>query len=219
MPSERTDALLLAHLVAEHQQEVPAEEPPREDLNHPMTTFLNLLQTKSTFRSPPIPSLEKSKPIAQDVLDRLYSRFGNNNFMIHSHLTSVGCGVFPLASRLFNHSCSPNAVVAYAFGRDAVEMHVRSIGDIKTGDEVVIDVFALRLADYTPQITIPYFDPALPFKTRQEICNNLYGFQADVKVVQFKLVSTKLRAQLNLTYRSLKLYQRLPRRSANWPWP
>lgn len=143
LPSERTDALLLAHLVAEHQPEVPAEIPPREDLNHSMTTFFNLLQTKATSRCPPIPILEKSKRITQDVLDHLYSRFGNNNFMVHSHLTSVGCGVFPLASRLFNHSCSPNAVVAYSFGRCGIEMHVRSIGDIRPGDEVVIDAFAL----------------------------------------------------------------------------
>ncbi|KAF9493182.1 SET domain-containing protein [Pleurotus eryngii] len=91
----------------------------------------------------------------------LYNRFGNNNFTIHSHLNSFAHGIFPLASRLFNHSCAPNAAARYKLVQgQAVTMEVVALRDIPEGEE----------------ICIPYLDPAL-LQTRQQIFQLTYGFQ------------------------------------------
>jgi hypothetical protein len=77
--------------------------------------------------------------LLEGVLDELYSRFGNNNFVIHSHLVSIAHGIFPLASRLFNHSCVPNAVAKYIFTEsEPVRMDVVALRHIKEGEEVGI---------------------------------------------------------------------------------
>jgi len=67
----------------------------------------------------------------------LFSRFGNNNFTIHSHFTTIAHGIFPFASRLFNHSCLPNAIVKYIFTPAAeVQMAVVVIRDVSPDEEV-----------------------------------------------------------------------------------
>jgi SET and MYND domain-containing protein len=71
------------------------------------------------------------------VVREIYARFGNNNFVIHSHLTTFGHGVFPLASRLFNHSCLPNAAAKYTLSASNVpRMDVVALRDIAQGEEV-----------------------------------------------------------------------------------
>jgi hypothetical protein len=47
-------------------------------------------------------------------------------------------GVFPLASRLFNHSCIPSAVPIFTLSLDAalVRMDIQLIRDLKLGEEV-----------------------------------------------------------------------------------
>ena len=83
----------------------------------------------------------KPGPPSQKLVDNLYARFGNNNFTIHSHLNSIAHGVFPLASRLFNHSCVPNAVARYLFRPgEAVTMEVVSLRDLEAGEEVSASV-------------------------------------------------------------------------------
>lgn len=78
--------------------------------------------------------------LVDDILDELYSRFGNNNFAIHSHLVSVAHGIFPLASRLFNHSCVPNAAAKYIFTESEPPcMEIVALREIRPGEEVSID--------------------------------------------------------------------------------
>ena len=75
--------------------------------------------------------------LLEGLLDELYSRFGNNNFAIHSHLVSMAHGIFPLASRLFNHSCIPNAAATYIFTEsEPVRMDVVALREIKEEEEV-----------------------------------------------------------------------------------
>ncbi|KAG5219766.1 SET domain-containing protein [Salix suchowensis] len=101
----------------------------------------------------------------------LYNRFGNNNFTIHSHLNSFAHGIFPLASRLFNHSCAPNAAARYKLVQgQAVTMEVVALRDIPEGEEV------LGFDGLDTEICIPYLDPAL-LQTRQQIFQLTYGFQ------------------------------------------
>jgi hypothetical protein len=71
------------------------------------------------------------------MVGEMYSRFGNNNFIIHSHLTTFGHGIFPLASRLFNHSCLPNAAAKYILSpSNPPKMEVIALRDIALGEEV-----------------------------------------------------------------------------------
>lgn len=81
-------------------------------------------------------------------MDQLYSRFGNNNFAIHSHLTSIGHGIFPVASRLFNHSCVPNVAAKYIFHEaQSVVMEIIALRDILPDDEV--GFYPLELCAFT----------------------------------------------------------------------
>jgi hypothetical protein len=67
----------------------------------------------------------------------LYSRFGNNNFAIHSHLSAIAHGIFPLASRLFNHSCLPNSAPKYIFSpSEGVKMEIVALRHISPEEEV-----------------------------------------------------------------------------------
>ncbi|RUP50680.1 hypothetical protein BC936DRAFT_138128 [Jimgerdemannia flammicorona] len=61
-------------------------------------------------------------------------RFRCNNFAVHdAQLFAIGEGTYPVGS-LFNHSCRPNAVVAY---KGATQV-LRCIEDVEPGEEVVI---------------------------------------------------------------------------------
>jgi SET domain len=79
-----------------------------------------------------------------DLVDQLYSRFGNNNFAIHSHLTTIGHGVFPVPSRLFNHSCVPNVAAKYTFcttEAQNVVMEIIALRDILPDEEAGLHFF------------------------------------------------------------------------------
>ena len=87
--------------------------------------------------------------LLEGVLDELYSRFCNNNFAIHSHLVSIAHGIFPLASRLFNHSCIPNAAAKYIFTEsEPVRMDVVALREIQTDEEVRGALISYRLYAY-----------------------------------------------------------------------
>lgn len=135
------DALLASQVVAEM---FPKDSYMYEERNDgsPFSTFMSLLrhpQAKVTTTSS-YPSREGviyGSPLS--MADEVRSRFPNNNFMIHSHLTSYAIGIFPLASRLFNHSCVPNAVVKFV---------------ITPGERVRMDVIALTTIDYDDEVCI-----------------------------------------------------------------
>ena len=130
---ERNDSLLLSHLLA-HLSLLPTPYEPED--SSPLSIFLSLLPSPVPDISVP-PLCPISPTPSLDLVRTLYTRFGNNNFAIHSHLTTIGHGVFPLASRLFNHSCVPNAAARYSLSPShGVGMEVIAIRDIPPGEEV-----------------------------------------------------------------------------------
>ncbi|KAI0661947.1 SET domain-containing protein [Cubamyces menziesii] len=166
-PHDQVDALLLSQLLADPSQWHARPAGDRADassLQDPFVTFLDLLQGPRAdevdipFCVPRGANYTEVSALAKE----LYSRFGNNNFVLHSHLNSYAHGVFPLASRLFNHCCVPNAACKYIIKRgEPVVMQVIALQDIRKGDE----------------ITIPYLDPALPYRTRREALRVNYDFE------------------------------------------
>ncbi|KAJ7672720.1 hypothetical protein B0H17DRAFT_1183338 [Mycena rosella] len=150
-PHEKLDALLLSHFVAQLDS-VAADG----DILSSVTSLL-----PGPVDSDPPPIAVSSSRIAGSLIKDIYSRFGNNNFVIHSHLTTFGHGIFPLASRLFNHSCLPNAAGKYVLSpSDPPKMQVVALRDISEGEE----------------ICLPYLDPAL-LQSRQQIFHLSYGFE------------------------------------------
>ncbi|OJT13051.1 Histone-lysine N-methyltransferase ASHR1 [Trametes pubescens] len=167
-PHDQVDALLLSQMIADS-----ASWRAEQSSSGPHATFLDLLKgpRADVFELPlclpkgALPS--ESLTLAQE----LYGRFGNNNFALHSHLNAYAHGVFPLASRLFNHSCVPNAACKYILRpSESVAMQVVALRDIAEGEE----------------ITIPYLDPALPYQTRQEALQVNYGFGCECRLCRFQ---------------------------------
>lgn len=130
---EKMDALLLTNTIARLSLLARPYNPPNDT---PAGILFSLLPYPPTgLASPPICSMKQGAPT--DICDAVYSRFGNNNFAIHSHLSSIGHGVFPMTSRAFNHSCIPNAVVKYNMAPNkGVTMTVVALRDILPGEEV-----------------------------------------------------------------------------------
>ncbi|KAI6144743.1 hypothetical protein BKA82DRAFT_16737 [Pisolithus tinctorius] len=149
---QKLDAVLLTHLLAEFA----ATDTSSEEL----ATFASLLPGPvSGLSCPPTCPLTTSRKSSHSASE-LYRRCGNNNFAIHSHFTTIAHGIFPLASRLFNHSCLPNAFPKYTFDRQhRVQMSIVAMRDIEAGEEICIS----------------YVDPAL-LDTRQQIFQFTYGF-------------------------------------------
>lgn len=133
---EKLDALLLSHLVSQINGISSGQ-------SSDLSTFLSLIPGPSEMSVPPICFTPSS--ISNDMLSKLYARFGNNNFAIHSHLNTLGHGIFPLASRYFNHSCVPNAAARYIFRpAQPVRMEVIALREISQGEE------ASRLLVFNP---------------------------------------------------------------------
>jgi hypothetical protein len=140
-PNEKLDALLLSHLVAGLFSSSSKAGPLAlliEDQPTPFSTFSSLMSGPVTNQKvPAICPMGPNDILLEGILDELYSRFGNNNFAIHSHLVSIAHGVFPLASRLFNHSCVPNAAAKYIFTEsEPVRLDVVALCEIQEGEEV-----------------------------------------------------------------------------------
>ncbi|KAG6855879.1 hypothetical protein H0H87_009768 [Tephrocybe sp. NHM501043] len=132
---EKLDALLLAHLLGASGSIPDISSSSNYDPSSPISVFLALLpgpDAEHEFKIP-IPDLKPS--VSPHIANFLYARFSNNNFAIHSHLSTVGHGVFPLASRLFNHSCYPNAAPKYLLTPNGVTMEVIALQEIPEGEE------------------------------------------------------------------------------------
>ncbi|TFK40789.1 hypothetical protein BDQ12DRAFT_680032 [Crucibulum laeve] len=157
---EKMDSLLLSHMVA--QMSATTFPLPTEDDSSQLSTFVSLLPGPIENVVPP-PICPISPMPSKELLSALYSRFGNNNFVVHSHLTTFGHGVFPLASRLFNHSCVPNAAAKY------------TLSPAKT---VNMEVIALRDILPDEEICLPYLDPAL-LQSRHQMFELTYGFKCN----------------------------------------
>ncbi|KAF8424445.1 hypothetical protein L210DRAFT_3568075 [Boletus edulis BED1] len=168
----KLDALLLTHVLAELSAR-RTETKEGDDLD--VLMFVSLLPgpVEGIDAPPTCPLSTSHRPV--QTASELFVRCGNNNFSIHSHLTTIAHGVFPLASRLFNHSCVPNAVAKYR---------------IAHAKEAVIEIVALR--DIVPgeEICIPYVDPAL-VETRQQMFRFTYGFACSCpSCAAFKRIDT-----------------------------
>jgi len=131
-PHQQYDALLLSHLAATQS----ISDPPYAVDAPQAKTFLSLLAIANEgLKDLDVLLPTPSPPPA--LMQELYNRFGNNNFSIHSHLNTIGHGVFPLASRLFNHSCVPNAAAKFVFSAaEMPTMQVVALRDIKVNEEV-----------------------------------------------------------------------------------
>ncbi|KAF8582811.1 hypothetical protein K439DRAFT_119131 [Ramaria rubella] len=173
--SGRLHLLLLTHLLAEHRKALKSaffrQEPLSEDLSDPITTFLSLLP--SGDEKSVISKLPLANTIPDELIRFLSCRFANNNFTIHTFRMDVFAhGVFPLASRSFNHSCVPSAVPVYNImmpsHSTSITMEIKSICAMRPGEE----------------ITIPYIDPALPRSSRQRDLNVTYGFTCTCPLCQ-----------------------------------
>ena len=139
---QKLDALLLTHLLAECSARGTET---KEGDNPGLSIFVSLLPgpVASEDAPPTCPLLTSHGPV--QTANELFSRFGNNNFSIHSHLTTLAYGVFPLASRSFNHSCVPNAVAKYRIAPgEEVVMEIVLIRDIAPGEEVSTQLLLLQ---------------------------------------------------------------------------
>ncbi|KAI0086472.1 hypothetical protein BDY19DRAFT_345051 [Irpex rosettiformis] len=170
--SERVDSALLSHLAAATLSPESDRVGLQAKLSAPALVFFDLMKGPVVNRrSLPLVGLDSSNRTFVEGAEDMYSRFGNNNFIVHSHLNSCAHGIFPLASRLFNHSCDPNCVAKYRFTR---------------GKPVIMEVVAISTIAMSEELTIPYLDPALPFQTRQEALSVNYGFRCSCSVCTFQ---------------------------------
>ncbi|KZO97035.1 hypothetical protein CALVIDRAFT_597766 [Calocera viscosa TUFC12733] len=176
----RKDVLLVLQLVAilystsEAQDLIPrgVTDPPTLpiDFFNPASVFAHLLPAKDPPRFPvPYPFF----PLVSDlprpgqrhrdkILLYLASRFHNNNFGCWtSDMEPLADGIFPVASRLFNHSCRPNCVVIYEITEEkGLVMELKAIRPIAKGEEV----------------TISYVDPAIWLGARRSLLKMNYDF-------------------------------------------
>lgn len=134
---EKMDSILLNHLLAQFSSAPPIVDENSQSIETPLAVFASLISMPpgAVQRAPPVCGFKPT--LKPEFVQSLYSRFGNNNFAIHSHLSTIGHGIFPFASRLFNHSCVPNAAAKYIFSAgNPVTMEVVALRDISPGEEV-----------------------------------------------------------------------------------
>lgn len=131
------DSILLSHFIAEHIRSGRGTNTYNvDDFNDPISVYFSLLPSKSATSVPPICLALKNRPLCHDLCRRIFQRFDNNNFAVHRQLTTIAHGIFPLASRLFNHSCMPNAVTVYMLSARGILLQVRALRTILEGEEV-----------------------------------------------------------------------------------
>lgn len=135
LTNERVDAVLLSQLLVNIFPNNSFDSP-HEVGDQLTSTFLDLMQQPSEgLTVPPVCVPSSSHPPSQ-VVEDIFSRFSNNNFVLHSHLTPFAHGIFPLASRLFNHSCTPNCVTKYIIAPGEVtKLEIVALRDIIEGEE------------------------------------------------------------------------------------
>lgn len=142
---ERVDSILLSQLVAQVYPDGDFTFPPKIE-SPSLTLFLDLLPrlTANGRHALPVCTPGKVYPTSS-AIEPFLSRFGNNNFLLHSHLTSFAHGIYPLASRVMNHSCYPNSVARYKIRQgESPVMEVVTLNKIHEGEEVRRNVLVDR---------------------------------------------------------------------------
>ncbi|KAF8527442.1 SET domain-containing protein [Hysterangium stoloniferum] len=198
--SSRLHYILLAHVLAENSVALQSmfDEMGKDgelDIYNPISALLSLLPAKQT--SDILPNFPMNGLVPESLIAYLACRFANNNFTIHTSWMDVFAhGVFPVASRLFNHSCVPSAVPVYKI-QDAstIQMDVKLLRDLNPGDE----------------ITIPYIDPALPYTVRRDNLAKTYDFTCNCPLCHspFDQVIEHGLAPAELTSFESRLHQRI----------
>lgn len=121
--NEKVDAVLLSQLLVQIYPNDQFDLTPSAELDPLAATFTELLESSTHVEAPPLCRGSRSAVVPRDIIRKSYLRFGNNNFVIHSHLNTYAHGVYPMASRHFNHSCVPNCVAKYVITpKQAVRM-------------------------------------------------------------------------------------------------
>ena len=118
------------------------------DLNDPLSCFFSLLPGPASAMDISgdsdhvnIPALclsEDCTRVDNHILRKIYTRFENNNFVIHRQLKAIAHGIFPLASRLFNHSCAPNAMDIFVRQGNSIDIQIRTIRSVCKDEEVSV---------------------------------------------------------------------------------
>lgn len=162
----RLDALLVAHLIAEHltsedglrAAEISTErqDQSNEDLTLPLQALFSLSSTSSAAGHPPLPPISSAILPSTKTIDHLFSSIGSNHWVVTStYLHSIANAVFPLASRSFNHSCVPNASPSYRMETGQLGMDVRALGPIARDEEVSVHCI-IRLRNWSrPTFNLP----------------------------------------------------------------
>ncbi|KAH7318001.1 hypothetical protein B0J17DRAFT_747889 [Rhizoctonia solani] len=155
----QTDMCLLAHLAAEHFYKRDTLRDAQATSNPTVQTFWDLLESAQPHAGQNL--ISPLSFTSSGVLSAAASRFGNNNFVIHdARLVPFAHGVFATASRSFNHSCRPNAVAMFEESANGVQMVIKLIEGVVTGEEICIS----------------YTDPASPDSKRRDALQHAYGF-------------------------------------------
>lgn len=134
----KMDMILLTHLIAEMAalRKFDGIDDPHSEIK----LFTTMMKNPQAHLPNGVEMcrLHNSATPSREHQEDMYTRFGRNNFAMHSHFKSFAHGVYPLASRVFNHSCAPNAAAKYIITKcRPVRMEVVALSDIKKGEEVV----------------------------------------------------------------------------------
>lgn len=134
-------AILLSKLVVEHLGDTPSSSNPPKP-SESMEALLSLLPHPHRSPEPPIPQVVQAiaAPHGENgsLVEAFSARFMNNHWMIYSsELDAIAHGVYPVASRSFNHSCLPNAVPVFYFRENTGPlMEIMALTDLASEVEV-----------------------------------------------------------------------------------
>ncbi|PVG02620.1 hypothetical protein CPB86DRAFT_530653 [Serendipita vermifera] len=135
--------------------------------NDPTLCFKSLIAHPHPRSLPAVPAQLRGEH--GEFFRAAWARFDCNNFVLHNisslepEAGSYAQGIFPFASRCFNHSCVPSAWCAFMLQDRHAWLEVRALVDIQQGQE----------------ITIPYLDPALSYQERQNRLKQAYFFSCE----------------------------------------
>ncbi|KAI0030426.1 hypothetical protein K488DRAFT_54292 [Vararia minispora EC-137] len=165
---DRIEAILLSHIAC-----AAASTPSILGAGHsPLAVMLSLLPSRAGVSATLPPLILPPRSKRKDIdLKAVHARFRNNNFILHSHLYSFAHGIYPVASRLFNHSCNPSASVKYI---------------LQEGSPPIMEIVALRNVACDEEVTIAYVDPALPLKDRESALDTSYDFRCQCTLCTFQ---------------------------------
>jgi hypothetical protein len=188
------ESLLLSRTIIEHFANTDNKRD--VEMSHRSRMLLSLLPHPEPLPAPPLPGLlsSLSNPVepTTSLVESLSSRSLNNHWVVYSsELTAVAHAIYPIASRAFNHSCLPSAVPVYVYGtaNEPPVMQIRALAVMNPDDEVRLSCcqyitahtgYLSRLT-HCSKITVPYVDPAQPFKIRQDLLRTTYGFACRCK--------------------------------------